>query len=235
MCKKSLTIIVALLFVLLINGNILGQTENSNSNSNAVTFGIIHSFNLTSVAGTFPSSDFSNSKTITSIVSPRYTFDLGMTVDYFIVDKLSVQFDLVYTYQGAHTVNKSSIYNEIGKLESKEYLTLATDYFKFPLTFNFYPKEKLYVNAGGYLASLVSAKTYDGWYDQREPIENMNILDYGIIAGMGFNTSYVKIGFQYSYGLNSFINDGKHDVHHSVFQLVTRWKFYSDIRSNKTK
>jgi hypothetical protein len=52
---------------------------------------------------------------------------------------------------------------------------------------------------------------------------------------MGLNLKYVKLGFQYSYGIGSFIDNNNFDVHNNVFELSVRWKFYSDIRNRSNK
>jgi len=225
--RISLLVFVSLI---LLNTNTFGQESSDNNHQGAVTFGLLHTFNLTSISGTFPSKNFGNSKTKTSVSSPRFTFDLGMTVDYFISEKLSVQFDFVYTYQGAHLISKTFLYNEVGKIENKDYYTYAMDYFKFPLTANYYPMKHLYINGGGYFSTIISSSNYEYWYDKGDPIDDIKPFDYGVIAGFGFNTPYAKIGFQYSYGINDFISNDNYNLHHSVFQMVVRWKFYSDLR-----
>ncbi len=231
--KTMKTKIISVVFILIfmMNTNLFAQEGiKTNDYKDAITFGLLHTFNLTYISGTYPSQPFGNLESKTSVSAPRFTFDVGMTVDYYLSNKLSVQFDFVYTYMGAHLITKSYLYNEVGKIENKKYFTYGMDYFKFPLTLNYYPMEKLYVNGGGYFSTKISSHNYENWYDKRNPIDDASPIDYGIVAGFGFNTAYAKIGFQYSYGINDFITNNDYNLHHSVFQFIVRWKFYSDVR-----
>jgi len=225
--KISLLIIVSVLFL---NTNTFGQGSESSDYQGSVTFGLTHSFHFTTITGQFPSLNLGNRQTSISTAAPRFTFSIGMTADYYVSSKFSVQFDFLYTYIGAHLVSKTFLYNEVGVIENREYYTYAMDYFKFPLTLNYYPMPKLYVNGGGYFATLISSSKYNHWFDSREPIDNIKPFDYGLVVGFGFNTKYAKFGFQYSYGFNNFIDNPKYNLHHNVFELTVRWKFYSDLR-----
>lgn len=218
------------------NTSSFGQSDTQTDQTvykDALTLGITHSFVMSTISGDFPSNGLDNIDNKISMLSPRYTLDFGMTADYFINEKVSVQLDFVYTYIGAKFVEKNFLYNEIGKIEKKDEFTLSTHYFKLPLTINYYPKDKLYINGGGYFAPLVSAQKYRYWSESSADIIEANPFDYGIVAGFGFNLPYAKVGFQYSYGLSNFRKEEGYDLHHSVFQMIVRWKFYSDIRNNK--
>ena len=221
---------VLLLSIFVFGTNTYAQEDADNDYANAITFGLVHSLNLASMTGTLPSTNVSNLNSKTTMYAPRVTFDVGMTMDYYINKKLSVQMDLVYSYLGTKLVTKTNIYNEVGIVKKESYSRYTTSYFKLPLTINFYPVKGIYANAGGYFSSLISASQYEHWYDNGNTIDDISPLDYGVIAGVGFNTPVVKVGFQYSYGLYDIINNDDYNLHHSVFQLILRWKFYSDLR-----
>ncbi len=229
--------IIALFVFFSVNTNSFGQNVQNEANTsgdiykNAITFGITHSLQFTTITGTFPNNKIQNLESNISASTPRTTFSFGMTMDYHFSKKLSLQFDFLYTYIGAHLVQKTIVYNELGIIENNKYYTYATSYFKFPLTLNFYPLPLLYINGGGYFAPLVLSSEYEHWYNSREPIEDIKPIDYGFVAGFGFNFKYVKLGFQYSYGIGNFINNKSSNLHHNVFELSVRWKFYSDIRN----
>jgi len=231
--KSQMIIIGFLLFSLSINT--FGQNTNDSTNSdiykNAITFGLAHSMHYTTITGDFPNKNFGNFESKISTSTPRLTFSLGMTVDYYFNKMLSLQFDFLYMYAGSHLIQKTKIYNEIGIIENNKYYTYSMSYFKFPLLLNFYPLHMLYINGGGYFAPLISSSKYDYWYNNREPIEDIKPFDYGFVAGMGLNFKYVKIGFQYSYGIGNFIDNNNFNVHNNVFEITARWKFYSDIRN----
>jgi len=226
---KAIAIVLIVFFS--INNNSYGQDTDSDIYKNAITFGLTHSVNFTTITGSFPTKNFSNLESKVSVASPRTTFSIGMSIDYHLNKHLSLQLDFLYTYIGAHLLEKTSVYNEIGIIDNNIYYTFATSYFKFPLTLNYYPMPLLYINGGGYFAPLVSNSSYNHWYDNREPIEDIKPFDYGFVAGFGLNLKYVKIGFQYSYGISDFIDNESFNVHHNIFEITARWKFYSDIRN----
>ena len=239
---KSFNILIIAIFLFFsVNTNSYGQnvtkSESSSEdiNKNGITFGLAHSMHFTTITGDFPSKDFANLKSDISTSSPRFTFGIGMTIDYHFNKLFSLQLDFLYMYAGSHLIQKTTIYNEVGIIENKKYYTYAMNYFKFPLTLNLYPIPLLYVNGGGYFAPLISSSKYDHWYDNREPIEDIRPFDYGFVVGMGLNLKYVKLGFQYSYGIGSFVDSKSFDIHHNVFELTARWKFYSDIRNRSNK
>lgn len=233
--SKRLIILLSIVVPIVIaNTKIYAQDNSKDIYKNAMTFGIAHSFNFTSIVGSFPDVFASNISQTTNMTAPRFTLDFGMTTDYYISEQFSIQFDAVFTYNGAHFVSTRSVYNEIGIIETNQWFTYAMNYFKFPLAVSFYPKDKLYLTAGGYFATLLHSRKYEYWYNlDSKPINRINNIDYGMVFGMGFNLPYLKVGFQYSYGFDSFISDPNYDLHHSVFQVVARWKFYSDIRNSK--
>jgi hypothetical protein len=228
---KSLLIVV---LILTLNSSISGQSKESEVYTGAITFGLYHSFNLTTITGSFPELKSMNLKQETKLTSPRFTFDVGMTMDYYIAKQLSVQMDLLFTYSGGHFISTRTIYNEVGKIEQDEWFTYATSYFQMPLAIVFYPKEQIYFSGGGYIATLIHSHKYHVWYDNTsQPIKDINNFDYGLSVGAGFNMSYVKIGFQYNYGIANIINNSNYNLHHSDYKLVIRWKFSSDIRNRK--
>ncbi len=233
-CNRVLICFFSFVLLISFNGNTFAQDENVDIYRNAVTFGIVHSFNLASMVGSFPQNTISNINSSTSVVSPRFTIDIGMTTNFYLNKKVSFQFDFVYALRGAHLMTTSTVYNEVGKIETKKWFTNSMNYLKLPLTLNYYPMEKLYVNGGGYASILLSSKTYEYWTSpEKEPIEGLENFDYGLVFGFGFNLIPVKVGFQYSYGLSSLISSEGYDIDHSVFQLVARWKLYSDIRKRR--
>ena len=226
--------------IIFVNNSAFAQWENLENEQNkydgAVTFGLIHSINLTTVSGDLPSLNSSNRETTTRNRAPRLTMDIGLTGNYYFNEKISLQMDLVYSYMGTHLTTNTRIYNEVGVIETDDYYTYAMDYIKMPISINFYPREKIYLNIGGYAASNLSNSVYkifhsdDYHVDEIESLGNVNSLDYGVIMGVGFNTKIVKVGFQYSYGISAFNSNDDYSLHNSVFQIVARWNFFSDLK-----
>jgi len=222
------------LLLLFLSTQIVAQNKHKDAYADAFEFGLYHSFNLTTIVGSFPDINTANVKQKTSLTSPRFTFDLGMSVDYYLNKQFSLQFDALFTYNGGHFINTRSIYNEVGRIEHNEWYTYSMSYFQFPLSVVFYPKEQLYISGGAYIGTLIHSQKYHYWFETgTQPIADINPLDYGLQFGMGFNMSFVKIGFQYSYGLADIITNSSYNLHHSDYKLVVRWKFSSDIRDRK--
>jgi len=230
---KSLSVLLFFL-LLLLSTQIKAQNKQNNAYTNAFEFGLYHSFNLTSIIGTFPDINTANIAQETNLTSPRLTFDLGMTVNYYIDHRFSLQFDALYTYNGGHFISTRYIYNEVGRIEHSEWFTYSMSYFQFPFALVFYPTEQLYLSGGAYAGTLIHSQKYYHWFESgSQPIKDINSFDYGLQVGFGFNLSIVKIGFQYSYGLADIINNSSYNLHHSDYKFVVRWKFFSDIRKNK--
>lgn len=229
---KFFTLLI-LLYTFHINAN--AQLKEDDIYDGALSFGLYHSFNFTTVVGSFPELTTLSVKQETKLSAPRFTFDIGMTMDYRINKNISIQTDALYTYSGGHFVRTRTIYNEVGKIEEQEFFTYSTSYLQLPMALAFYPREQLYFSGGAYIGALIHSQRYHYWYNaaNAKPINDINPFDYGLVFGMGFNMSYVKIGFQYSYGLSSIVNDPNYDLHHSDYKMVIRWKFASDVRKRK--
>lgn len=198
----------------------------------AITFGLTHSINNTNLIGDFPDNSYLNRvETITKF--GRFTPDIGINVDFYFSRFLSLQLDAVYSSMGCKVETNTILYNEVAKVEGSSSNRLVLDYIKFPLAINVYPHDKIYFNAGGYFSTLISSQERSFWYDSSDEIEyQFNKIDYGISAGAGLNLNYVKLGFQYNYGLMNTVKDEDDiDLRNGVFQFVVRWKFYSEIRN----
>ncbi len=228
--KRKLLIATCAMIFCFTCSKAFAQEEKKDKYKNAVTFGLIHSMNSTTLHGDFPDDNFANSILETNVIN-RFAIDLGITVDYYFSQKLSLQLDAIYSSMGGRIVKNSTVYNEIGKFEATESNKLSLNYIKFPVTFNYYPKNIFYLNAGGYAGTLLSKREGDSRWDDEDLNEyDINNFDAGIVAGFGLNTEIVKLGFQYSYGLMDIMEDDDLDIHNGVFQFVVRWKFYSEIR-----
>ena len=240
MRKQSLTTLLLTILLLHLSNFAFAQwekLEKKDANYNgAVTFGLIHSVNLTTISGDFPSLTATNRETETHKRAPRLTLDIGLTGNYYFNNKVSLQMDLVYTYMGSHLTTKTEIYNEVGIVETVDYYTYAMDYIKLPISVNIYPKEKIYLNLGGYVATNLSNSLYkifhsDNYHvEEIESLGSVNSLDYGLLFGIGFDTKIVRIGFQYTYGLSRINTNQDYSLHNNVFQIVARWNFFSDLK-----
>ena len=214
-----------------------GEASNSSSPSKyrtgAFEYGLQNSFNFTSLVGQYPSTE-SNSRDITvTPVGTRFTFDFGMFGNYYVTEKVSVQFELNLSYMGAHTQTTQINYHDLGMYETTTSKSYALRYIKIPVTANYLISDNFYVQFGGYFSSLLSAKTFNynyGIFDRTRI--DANPIDAGIIGGVGFDTKIVRLSMRYSYGFMNVRPEDVDDmnVKNSVFQIVAHWKIYSDVR-----
>jgi len=223
--------------MLLCSGLVVKAQETGKiSRKGTINFGLVHSLNNTSFLGTFPNDSYLNREEDV-YASSRLTVDLGLGIDYFLSDKTSLQFDLVFSPQGARIVDETTVYNEVGVFDGYSSSLYALNYIKLPILFNVYIHDVFYLNLGGYGAALVSSSQGDGPLGMvnSENIEGVSDFDAGVLGGGGVNFKYVKLGFQYSYGIMPCIDNDSYSLHNGVFQLVARWKFYSEERSKQRK
>ena len=235
---KIYYLLIASLFFL--NNSVFAQWEDIKNEEvkyeGAMTFGLINSVNLTTISGNLPSITTTNKIITTKKRAPRLTMDVGITGNYYFNHKISLQMDLIYTYMGTHITANTNIYNEVGIIDKNNHYSFSMEYIKLPISINLYPKEKIYINLGGYIAANIDNSVYKlfnrGSYkaDEIDAIGGIQPLDYGILLGIGFNTKIAKIGFQYTYGLSQFNTNQDYNLHNNLFQIVARWNFFSDLK-----
>lgn len=211
------------------------HTQETNIYKEAFEFGIINSLNFTSLTGGDNSIVYGNRIENFITVGPRTTFDLGLYGDIYLSRKFVLGIDMVYSFTGAYVKKETIILNEIDTESGNENSIYAFNYFKAPVMLNFYPVDRFYIGVGGYAALLISGKEYTYLFDyfDRLPLDGASSFDAGMVAGMGFNTRIVRVGFQYSYGITPAYETNDLSMHNSMLQIITRWKLYSDIRKRQ--
>lgn len=198
-------------------------------------YGLQHSINFTSLVGDYPIKESVNSIEEMKPVGARFTFDIGMFGNYYVAEKMSIQFEFNLSYMGAHTQTTRTIYQDLGIFKDTKSESFAFHYIKIPLTLNYNLTDNLYIQGGGYFSSLLSAKKFDYYYGpfDRTKLDYIAPIDLGIIGGIGFNTKIVRISMRYNFGLVDVFNDPEYpntDLRNSVFQIVGHWLIYSDVR-----
>ena len=217
-------------FLLLIScsfSSIAQDNTDSDSGTN-IEIGIHQAFNLTSLIGSTSPTSYYNQEDEISVRKSRGTFDIGIFANVFLSKKFSIQTELFYTYMGAHMKQTTTIFQDLYKEEIDQDVTYALKYGKLPISFKFYPHEKLFIHAGGYASILLGADYYYPYtVKQREPIKNVSPYDLGVMAGLGVDLKYLSLGFRYNYGLIDILPDDKNqDLQNSVFQFVLNCKIY---------
>ncbi len=210
-----------------------GLAQDLETKKGAFEFGLQHSINFTSLVGDYGAITYGNREEKYTPVRNRTTFDLGLFANSYLSNSLSLQFEVYYTFMGAHLQKTTSIYHELGKFEGKESESFAMDYIRLPITLNYYPSDKAFIQFGGYVASLLSSEKFYPWeYDKtRKTLEGVNRFDAGLMGGIGLDTKVVKLSFRYTYGLQDvFDKDENNNLRNSVLQFVAQWKLSSDLR-----
>ncbi len=168
-------------------------------------------------------------------------FDIGLTLDFRLADKLYLLTGLDYTVKGGKTKdgNEWEMSDENGKYrgsmnENPAYLQLPFRLgYKFPIVEDFY----IMPYAGPYIAYGLGGKTKYTYryidtdkvaYDKRPTFDgNVNRFDYGV--GFGVSTEYKQfvLGFEYDLGLQRFAKKeaGYSDDKNKNFAVTLGYKF----------
>jgi hypothetical protein len=215
-------------FLLLVSCSYSSFAQDQTESGTNIEIGIHQAFNLTSLIGNTTSSSYYNREDNISVRKSRGTFDIGIFANVFLSKKFSIQTEVFYTYMGAHMKQTTTVFQDLYKEELDQDVTYALRYVKLPLSFKFYPHEKLFIHAGGYASVLLGADYYYPYtVKEREPIKNVSPYDLGIMAGLGVDLKYLSLGFRYNYGLVDILPDDKNqDLKNSVFQFVLQCKVY---------
>ena len=202
----------------------------------AFEFGLQHSVNLTTLSGNNNSYKVGKNRVVElDPVGRRLTVDLGMFTNFYFSKVVSLDFEVLYSYMGAHVNKKTTLLHDLGEISGTDNESYALQYFRFPLVLKVHPSEKAFVEFGGYAATLLSAEKFYPWYTDpgysREKLNGISSFDAGLLVGVGFDLKILNLGFRYNYGLvNVFEDQGSLDLRNSMFQVVAQWKMYSDIK-----
>ncbi len=143
----------------------------------------------------------------------RTTFHLGGVAEISVLDKLSIQPELLYSAQGA---TDESDDDEVVKL----------DYITLPILAKYYVTEDLSLEAGPQLGFLLNAEVEDDG-DTIDLKDNTKSTDIGFALGLGYKMEN-GINFGARYFLGSDINDIEEDndkISNRVFQFSIGYFF----------
>jgi hypothetical protein len=193
--------------------------------------GIQNSFNLSSLYGTGPQSSIG---VIDSELNPsgyRLTISVGAFGNYYLTKNLSLQLEIMYAFYGSQFLMEQTIYQDLGYIKRTNNVTYAFQYIKLPLSLQYYFSKRIFVQGGGYFASLRKYKPYEFGFDGGEAInkiDHFESIDWGIITGVGLETQVVRMEFRFNYGFtNIFVNKSTADLHNAVFEIVAHWKLWN--------
>lgn len=190
-------------------------------------YGIQHSISFSSLLGEGPIITEGVYEIQLNSVGTRFTPSFGGFGNYFVGENLSIQFEIMYAFYGAHFNREKTLYQDLGYFTTTDRVNYNTQYLKIPVSLKIYPAKKLYLLGGGYFSVLTLARVYEGGYYSSNKVKyaDLNNIDIGILGGFGFDFRIVSVDFRYNYGLsNVFKNKGNANLHNSIFELMAHWK-----------
>ncbi len=159
---------------------------------------------------------------------PRTAYAIGFYSTIPINDLLSIRPELFYSMKGS--TSKSS-YDMNGYKETWE-STIKLNYVEVPVLAVVNLASLIEIFGGAYVAYFLNGETetkwttdYNGTKDsgtntddiKSDDIEN---LDYGIVAGAAVRLGMFRVGVRYSVGMATLDNDGKADIKNAMIQLL---------------
>lgn len=141
-------------------------------------------------------------------------FHIGVFNKISITDFFAIQPELLYSVKGVKYT-----YDDFADGITKFNL----NYIDFPVKLVFNLSENFSLQAGPYFSYLINAKIktdaevlnfFDITSEDEIDRENFNTIDYGIVAGLGFDLDPLIFGVNYNLGLNNIAKDDKfsHDM-----------------------
>ena len=163
----------------------------------------------------------------------KISFHGGLSAEFFVIDKFSIQPELLYSRQGAKANLKDYVWG-VGYSEIEADLKL--DYINIPVMFKYYPIEGLSLQVGPQIGFLVNAvmdsstSVFGSKYDSSEDVKDqIEAVDLGMNLGVGYEFSEgVFFDIRYNLGLkkvNKELASGESNVKNGVFQLSVGLRF----------
>lgn len=177
---------------------------NAQDRKNKSTAGIKGGYNLSSVS-------FDG----TSETDKLHGFHLGVFVESYIGNHLSIQPEILYSQQGYKIIDNSGTY------------TQKLDYLNVPLMLKLYPVKSFFLEAGPQIGFSISHKeTFDAGfvlYDTNEEFEPSN-FDWGVNVGAGFKSDAgVSLGARYHLGQSDIYDNDK--PKNRIIQIYLAFEF----------
>lgn len=194
---KTIYITIALMITSIISFN-------AQDRKNKSTAGIKGGYNLSSVS-------FDG----TSETDKLHGFHLGVFVESYIGNHLSIQPEILYSQQGYKIIDNSGTY------------TQKLDYLNVPLMLKLYPVKSFFLEAGPQIGFSISHKeTFDAGfvlYDTNEEFEPSN-FDWGVNVGAGFKSDAgVSLGARYHLGQSDIYDNDK--PKNRIIQIYLAFEF----------
>lgn len=128
-------------------------------------------------------------------------FHVGGYAKIAITDVVAIQPELLYSTKGAELVYNNSLFGGTAKFK--------LGYIEVPVLLVINVTENLSLQAGGYAAYLVDAKTTNEGngntfdFEDNLDTDDYNKFDAGLVGGIGFDIDSFGFGARYNYGLTT--------------------------------
>ena len=159
---------------------------------------------------------------------PRTAYAIGFYSTLPINDLLSIRPELFYSMKG---MSLKTEYDMNGYKETWE-STLKLNYIEVPVLAVVNLTSLIEIFGGAYVAYFLNGETETKWTTEYNDItdsgsrtdkiesEDIQSLDYGIVAGAAVKFGMFRIGARYSVGMATLDTDGESDVKNTMIQLL---------------
>ncbi len=206
---KSLKFITTGMLVFAAALTMNAQDEADNTSDKSISFGVKGGVSLATIVSNNDDYETPNART---------SFFAGVTAEFPITDKFSIQPEVLYSQQGAEIKNDG--------LLGDNRIEYQIDYINVPVLAKIYLVEGLSVEVGPQFSFKVNEEI-DGNVDSNSgdtPLDRVENFDFGVAAGLTFQT---KMGIfatgRYARGFTDVIENV--DLQNSVFQIGLGYKF----------
>jgi len=151
----------------------------------------------------------------------------GVFIAFNLGDTLAIQPEILYTVKGTKLEAGGIIFNETAKA------TTEISYLEIPLLLKLSMSTegsiipRLFVGPAAAVKLDAKAKFEYAGISEEEDIENIKDVDFGLVAGAGFDIGVLTVEARYTLGLVS-INDTELeeiDIRNSVFSVMAGFSF----------
>lgn len=207
---KSLNVIPVGLFMLLASAGMNAQqAEADNTVDKSISFGVKGGATISTLVSN--DDDFKSP-------NARTSFFAGVTAEFPISDKFSIQPEVLYSQQGAEIRNDGFL--------GDDRIEYQLDYINVPVLAKIYLFEGLSIDVGPQFSFKVNEEIDSNVTGNSGDIDMNEVedFDFGVAAGLTFQTkSGIFATGRYTRGFTDVIKDV--DLQNSVFQLGLGYKF----------
>jgi hypothetical protein len=154
---------------------------------------------------------------------PRFGINIGFTINYQIKKWIMIQSEVNYINEGTKLKGTCNIEG----IDINLKMALNVNYINIPLLVKFITPSGWYLSAGpyadikAYAKMRVTASAMGESESDAEKLPNVNVFNYGLTGGLGYQNDEIGIEFRYLHGLKSVLSEEaeSYQFRNSVFEL----------------